>query len=231
MDRGDSQWSLSPYQTRLRALTPPYARPSFAIHMEQNPQPAPKVFISYSHDSPDHKRWVSELATKLRENGIDVIFDQWGLGLGDDVPRFMENSVTAADRVLMICTEKYVHKANEGSGGVGYEAMIVTGELVQNLGTSKFIPVIRQRTAKSLVPKSVSTRLYVNLSHAENYEQEFERLLRELHNVPPIPKPPLGKSPYTHSSTIDTTGTTASEVRLWEQSLLMLRQLTSSPLS
>jgi hypothetical protein len=168
--------------------------------------PAPKVFISYSHDSPDHKRWVGDLAAKLRQNGIDVILDQWDLGLGDDVPKFMEKSVTESDRVLMICTDKYVHKANEGSGGVGYEAMIVTGELVQNLGTSKFIPVVRQRSAQPLVPRSVSTRLYVNLSHAENYQEQFEQLLRELHNAPRTPKPPLGQSPFSQKSSDTATG-------------------------
>ena len=40
----------------------------------------PKVFISYSHDSPEHRRWVSELGAKLRRNGVDVILDQWDFG-------------------------------------------------------------------------------------------------------------------------------------------------------
>lgn len=172
---------------------------------------APKIFISYSHDSPEHKRWVGDLATKLRQNGIDVLLDQWDLGLGDDVPKFMEKSVTEADRVLMICTEKYVHKANEGTGGVGYEAMIVTGELVQDLGTSKFIPVIRQNSAQPLVPKSVSTRLYVNLSHAKNYQEQFDQLLRELHNAPRVPKPPLGQSPFSKDPAITTPNAAMSE--------------------
>jgi hypothetical protein len=180
--------------------------------MAEENHEAPIVFISYSHDSPEHKRWVGDLATKLRQNGIDVILDQWDLGLGDDVPKFMEKSVTEADRVLMICTEKYVHKANEGSGGVGYEAMIVTSELVQNLGTSKFIPVIRQSSAQPLVPRSVSTRLYVNLSHAKDYQEQFDRLLRELHNAPRTPKPPLGQSPFSRESTIGVTVDPASRV-------------------
>lgn len=168
--------------------------------MTKEADKVPKVFISYSHDSPDHKRWVANLATRLRENGIDVVLDQWDLGLGDDVPKFMEKSVTEADRVLMICTEKYVHKADEGSGGVGYEAMIVTGELVQNLGTSKFIPVIRQGSAKPVVPKSVGTRLYVNLSHGQSFQEQFDQLLRELHKEPRTSKPPLGKNPYSSAS-------------------------------
>lgn len=180
--------------------------------MSESVEVAPKVFISYSHDSPDHKRWVAELANKLMDNGIDIILDQWELGPGDDVPRFMEKSVTQADRVLMICTEKYVQKADEGSGGVGYEAMIVTGELIEDLGTSKFIPIIRQDLTKPLVPKSVSTRLYVNLGNAKIYEDEFERLLRELHNVPSMSKSPLGKRPFPRSADIEGAALRTGEV-------------------
>jgi hypothetical protein len=144
----------------------------------------PKVFVSYSHDSPAHTKWVADFSSKLVEKGIDVLFDQWDLRPGDDVPKFMEKSVSDADRVLMICTETYVRKADEGQGGVGYEAMIVTGELIRDLGTSKFIPIIRQSSSTPVLPKSVSTRLYVDLSSAKNVEEQFGRLLRELHEVP-----------------------------------------------
>lgn len=163
---------------------------------DKDEKKVPKVFISYSHDSPEHKKWTANLSSELVDNGVDVILDQWDLGLGDDVPKFMEKSVSEADRVLMICTEAYVRKANEGQGGVGYEAMIVTGELVRDLGTSKFIPIIRQEGGTSLLPKSVNTRFYVNLSDNQDFAEQFEQLLRELHQEPAVTKPPLGKSPF-----------------------------------
>ncbi len=156
-----------------------------------------KVFVSYSHDSPEHKRWVTDFSSNLVKNGIDVILDQWDLGLGDDVPKFMEKSVSSSDRVLMICTEPYVRKADDGVGGVGYEAMVVTGELVQNIGTSKFIPVIRQKAIEKILPKSMSTRFYVDMS-LDDHEQ-FEILLRELHQAPAVEKPALGKNPFAKS--------------------------------
>ena len=56
-----------------------------------------------------------------------------------------------ADRVLMICTEQYVRKANAGAGGVGYEKMIVTSELMTSIDSRKVIPIIRQSGSK-LVP-------------------------------------------------------------------------------
>jgi len=95
----------------------------------------PRAFISYSHDSPAHKQWVAELGAKLRHNGVDIILDQWDLSLGDDVARFMEEGLTKSDRVLVVCTPEYVRKADAGEGGVGYEKMIVTAQIVRDLGT------------------------------------------------------------------------------------------------
>jgi hypothetical protein len=181
----------------------------------------PKVFVSYSHDSPSHKQWVAAISSKLIKNGIDVILDQWDLGLGDDVPKFMENSVTQADRVLMICTEPYVRKADEGYGGVGYEAMIVTGELIRDLGTSKFIPIIRQTVDPPSLPKSVCTRFYVNLSDGQNVDEQFDLLLRELHKERIINKPPLGKNPFAQQpSGVEIPLETATSINLPDLALL-----------
>ena len=58
--------------------------------------PAPTVFISYSHDSATHKRWVLDLASFLVSNGVDVTIDAWNLRAGEDIPKFMEDGVAAA---------------------------------------------------------------------------------------------------------------------------------------
>ena len=156
----------------------------------------PKVFISYSHDSPEHRRWVSELGAQLRHNGVDAILDQWDLGPGDDVTRFMERGIVDSDRVLVVCTEQYVRKASAGEGGVGYERMIVTAQLVQDLGTDKFIPVIRQASGQEKTPTFLGTRVYIDFRNDSQFESEFDKLIHELHRVPVIEKPPLGKNPF-----------------------------------
>ena len=58
------------------------------------PEENPKLFISYSWTSPDHEQWVLNLATELRESGIDVILDKWDLKEGHDANAFMERMVT-----------------------------------------------------------------------------------------------------------------------------------------
>jgi len=160
----------------------------------------PKVFISYSHDSEAHKRWVIHLATKLRENGIDASLDQWDLKPGKDLIKFMEEGINSSDRVLVICTDNYVKKANGGVGGVGYEKMILTGELAQNLGTDKFIPLVRSKGGSPSIPKFLGTRLYIDFSDESIFEEQFLFLLRELHKEPLLKKPNLGLNPFRKQS-------------------------------
>jgi len=104
----------------------------------------PRVFVSYSHDSAQHKKWVLEFASTLRNRGVDVTLDQWDLQPGDDLPHFMETQLSTADFVLIVCTSKYVEKANTGEGGVGYEKMIVTSSLLSRIDSNKVIPIVRQ---------------------------------------------------------------------------------------
>ena len=43
---------------------------------------------------PEHQKWVLDLATQLRENGVDVTVDKWDLKEGHDAIKFMEKMVT-----------------------------------------------------------------------------------------------------------------------------------------
>lgn len=153
----------------------------------------PKVFISYSHDTLDHKKWVLDLATKLRASGVDANIDQWDLRPGDDLAHFMETNLVSADRVLMICTEKYVEKANAGLGGVGYEKMIVTADLLSQINSNKVIPIICQ-TIKTDVPTFLKSKLHLNFSKSDQFEFSFDELVRTILDSPLYEKPPVTKT-------------------------------------
>jgi hypothetical protein len=155
----------------------------------------PKAFISYSHDSQNHKKWVLDLAIRLRNNGIDAILDQWDLKPGDDLPHFMEQGLIGADRVLMVCTEKYVAKANAGAGGVGYEKMIVTADLLKTVDSNKIIPLICQSGSHN-VPTFLRSKLFLDFSHLDQFEFSFDELIRTLHNAPLYEKPAIANNPY-----------------------------------
>ena len=162
---------------------------------------SPIVFISYSHDSEQHKDWVRKLAERLRADGIEVVLDEWEIGPGDDVTAFMEQNLTSSDRVLIICTEQYIEKANTLKGGVGYERMIVTAEVARNLETRKFIPVLRGEPSTAL-PTFLGPRLYIDFRGDEIARPEYERLLRSLHRAPRYTKPPLGVNPYAEEQRV-----------------------------
>lgn len=156
----------------------------------------PKVFISYSHDSQEHKKWVLDFATRLRNTGIDAIIDQWELKPGDDLPHFMETHLANSDYIIMICTEKYVAKANTGVGGVGYEKMIITSDLLQQIDNNKVIPIIRQNGTYN-VPTFLKTKLFINFSLTESFEFSYDELIRTLHKSPLYIKPEIGNNPFT----------------------------------
>jgi len=42
----------------------------------------PKIFISYSWSSSQHKQWVLELAERLSGDGVVVVLDEWDLKTG-----------------------------------------------------------------------------------------------------------------------------------------------------
>lgn len=155
----------------------------------------PKAFISYSHDSLKHKKWVLELATRLRNNGIDAALDQWDMQPGDDVPHFMEKNVASCDYAIMVCTEEYVRKANNGTGGVGYEKMILTADLMSRLDGSKVIPIIRQNGSTD-VPTFLRTKLYIDFSHFKEFEFAYDQLVRKIHQAPLFRKPAIGNNPF-----------------------------------
>ena len=155
----------------------------------------PKVFISYSHDTQPHKKWVLELAQRLRNAGVDAILDQFRVGLGDELGGFMEKSVAESDRIIMVCTDNYVTKANSGLGGVGYEKMIMTAEYMTNIDSNKVIPLIRQNGTHN-VPIFLQTRLHINFSREDEYELQFDNLLREIHQAPLFKEPPVGNNPF-----------------------------------
>ena len=148
-----------------------------------------KVFISYSYDTPEHKQWVSEFAAQLRRNGVDVMLDQWGPNLGENFTQFMESGITNSDRVLVICTDSYVRKANAGEVGVGYEPMIVTNKLVEDLGINKFIPIIRQTEWEDKTPEFLEDRVYVDFTDDSQFDEKFDELLHERLQVPAVEKP------------------------------------------
>ena len=155
----------------------------------------PLVFISYSWDNMIHEKWVRQLAGDLMDNGVKVILDQWENKPGDDIPHFMDESGTIAERVICVLTPNYKLKACQLIGGVGYEYRNITAEMFDNVLTNKFIPVLRNGSPQESIPVALFGRVYVDMRDDSKYAEKIEEILREIYNKPKYPKPKIGLPP------------------------------------
>lgn len=157
----------------------------------------PKVFISYSWTV---QKRVVELATRLVFNGIDVILDVWDLKAGHDKYAFMEQSVNdpSVNKVLIVCDKAYAEKADARQGGVGDETVIISPEIYGKMNQEKFIPLAfdADESGNAYIPHYLKSRIYFDFTTEDNrYEVEYEKLLRNLYEMPQFKKPTLGPKP------------------------------------
>jgi hypothetical protein len=156
----------------------------------------PVVFISYSWDNEEHKKWVLNLANRLCTDGVDAILDQYYLKPGKNLPHFVENSISKAHRILIIFTPNYKLKADKRAGGVGYEYSIMNADLYKNqTANDKVIPVLRTGKADDSIPTFMQQFIHIDLTNDENFENSYTDLLREIYNEPAIVKPAIGAKP------------------------------------
>lgn len=167
--------------------------------LKLNSMENPKVFISYSWQPKENQIRVQELAERLSSDGVHVIIDIWDLQDGQDKNQFMEQMVTNPDvnKVLLICNKNYAEKANARIGGVGTEGAIVSEEIYQHGDQTKFIPVVFEyaEDGKPYVPVFARSRIFVDLSSDDIYEDGYDKLLRDIFGKPRYQRPPIGHMP------------------------------------
>ncbi|WP_426993927.1 SEFIR domain-containing protein [Methylomonas sp. CM2] len=155
-------------------------------------QTAPKVFISYSHDSPGHAADVLALANQLCEEGIDCEIDQYLNGApAEGWIRWMERQIAWADFVLVICTETYLKRFKGddrlGGRGVNFEGLLISQTLYdQFLENTKFLPLIPDNGSIDHVP------LILKGGTTYRIPADYQKLYRVLTNQPANVKPAIG---------------------------------------
>jgi hypothetical protein len=75
----------------------------------------------------------------------------------------------------VICTEAYKNKFDDRVGGAGYEGSIISGEIVNQVGENKFIPILRGKDWITALPTALSVAHGVDLR--EDLDEKFERLV------------------------------------------------------
>jgi len=161
---------------------------------------SPKVFISYAWTSDEYTSKVYDFVKRLRSDGIETLFDQFDLKPGNSLHNYMEKCVSdkTVTNVLILLNPEYKKKADERKGGTGIETQIISEEVYNNLDNTKFIPVIFDLDGKQIIdvlPIYLKSRFFVDLSHHDNYEDQYRSLIRNLYGKPAMVKNSIGSKP------------------------------------
>lgn len=163
--------------------------------MTTNKPVAPKVFMSYSHDSPEHADRVLILANRLLADGVDCILDQYESTPPEGWPRWMDKHIRQSDFVLMVCTEIYCHRVmgtdKPGTGlGVRWEGNLIYQHIynAETLNT-RFIPVLFDVSDSAHIPTPMQGATHYLVHTNDGYEDLYRRITNQPHNK----KPTLGK--------------------------------------
>lgn len=153
----------------------------------------PRVFISYTGIDAKNRNWVKSFACKLRESGVDARLDMFHLKPGQDLPQWMTNELIMADKVLLICDKFYAEKADNRKGGVGWETMIIQGDMLSRQEQNKYIAILRDKDIDHSLPVYVKSKYALNWSDESQMDKEFNELLLYLFDLDI--EPPIGEIP------------------------------------
>lgn len=118
------------------------------------------IFISYTWETsitPNHKEWVRHLADRLQSDGFDVRLDQYQ-PLGTEMNHFMTTSVTEADRIILICSPTFKQKSDHMQDASGFEASMISNDLIKDITRTKFLPIFRIGEPKECMPNYLGNR-------------------------------------------------------------------------
>lgn len=153
------------------------------------------VFISYSHDSPEHADRVLALAERLRSDGIDATIDQYETSPPEGWHRWTDRHIRDATFVLMVCSESYYRRVmgeeRTGTGlGVRWEGNLIYQHFYDaGAVNSKFIPVLLAGDQPAHIPAPAKGVTF----YRADTESGYEDLYRRLTDQPRARKPVLGK--------------------------------------
>lgn len=143
-----------------------------------------KIFISYTHDSDEHRERVLELSERLRRDGIETMLDQYINGAPQEGwPRWMLNQLDWADFVLVVCTETYYRRFRgqevPGKGkGADWEGALITQEIYDSRSaTLKFVPLLFTSDDEKFIPEPLRATTYYSPTSENAYHALYDFLL------------------------------------------------------
>lgn len=159
------------------------------MESQDDPPRRPRVFLSYSWDSEEHKQWVRDLGARLRGAGVELSLDEWEVRPGDQLPHYMERAIRESDFVLCACTHRYKERFDGRTGGAGYEANLMSAEALATGNERKFIALLREGEPLASLPSWLLGKRFLDFSGNPYSEQSYEALVSNLHGLSPQAPP------------------------------------------
>ena len=171
---------------------------------------APRVFISYTHDTPEHEAHMWDVSEQLRSDGVDCHIDQEEQSPIGGWPFWCSDQIAKANFVLVVCTEtygqRYEGKGTEGKGrGGNWEGLLIRQSIYNARGKSgKFIPVIVTASDMGHIPTELQGPTHYDLSKDDGYDDLFRlitgqpkrqpsNVAREVRRLAPLEQKPPSK--------------------------------------
>jgi hypothetical protein len=146
-----------------------------------------RVFISHTSKTAAACDWVEALALYLIEQGVQARLDRFHLRRGMDLAQWMSNELSMAQKVIVVCDEMYKQRADGRLGGVGWETMLIQGDMARiSPDSTKYQVVVRANQLDDGLPFYLQTRYAF---HAPQQDERFRaELLHELLDLPIAPQ-------------------------------------------
>lgn len=144
-----------------------------------------RVFISHTSSTQEDVEWVKQLALFLIEHGIQARLDRFHLRRGMDLPQWMCNELAMAKKVIVVCDKAYKQKADGRLGGVGWETMIIQGDIAGlPPDNTKYQVVVRSEDIDEGLPLFLKTRFAYHARPSDSTQSFRDDLVRELLDLP-----------------------------------------------
>jgi hypothetical protein len=102
-----------------------------------------------------------------------------------DLPQWMCNELALSQKVVIVCDEAYKQKADGRLGGVGWETMVIQGDIA-NLSpdSTKYQVIVHAEDMNAGLPLYLKTRFAFHAKPSDPDDLFREDLVKELLDLP-----------------------------------------------
>ncbi|MGW4522410.1 SEFIR domain-containing protein [Amycolatopsis sp. NPDC004378] len=162
---------------------------------------APRVFVTYSHDTDEHKDQVRRFATFLRSRiGLEVVLDQWHDNVRIDWSLWATQHLKAADFIIVVASPLYRARADgdappDEGRGAQFETAIIRDKLTRDHreGTRRVLPVVLPGRSIDEIPAFLSPYSTTRYEIDEFTDRGVADLLAAITGRGKHPMPPRGR--------------------------------------